>query len=483
MKKLFIFLAFFFSVAACTDDFEEMNVDPKGATEAPGATLFSNAQKELADAITNANVNTNVFRLFAQHWTTTTYLDEPRYDVATRNIPQLFWHSLYRDVLRDLKEAKTNITNDPLLTDEALKQNQLAIVEIMEVYTWKILVDTFGDVPYSEALNFEIVAPKYDDDAAIYADLFTRLDAALATLNQNITADPDAISFDEADLLYGGDVSKWIRFGNSLKLKMGMTIADVDPGRAQTAVSEAVAGGVFISNEDNAVFNYLAVNPNTNPLWTDLVESGRDDFVPANTLVDYMNTLNDPRRAFYFTEFQGTFKGGQYGQSNNFENYSHVNPTILEPDYDALFLDYSEVQFYLAEAVERGFIAGSAQEYYNNAIRASMEFWGVDPAAITAYLAQPNVAYTSPGSGQNFREKIGMQKWVALYNRGLDAWIEYRRLDYPQLVAPEGAEINTVPVRMPYPANESTLNTANYNAAASAIGGDERTTKVFWDVN
>ncbi|MHC2992151.1 hypothetical protein OB13_11330 [Pontibacter sp. HJ8] len=481
MKKLFIFLALFFSIAACTDDFEEMNVDKKRASEAPGATLFSNAQKELADAVTNANVNTNVFRLFAQHWTTTTYLDEPRYDVATRNIPQFFWHWLYRDVLRDLNEAKTNITDDPLLTDEAVKQNQLAIVEIMEVYTWKLLVDTFGDVPYSEALNFEIVAPKYDDDAAIYADLFTRLDAALATLSQNVTADPSVTSFDEADLIYGGDVAQWIKFGNSLKLKMGMTVADVDPAKAQAAVSEA-APNVFTSNADNAVFDYLAVNPNTNPLWTDLVESGRDDFVPANTLVDVMNGLEDPRREFFFTEFEGGFKGGQYGQSNNFENYSHINPTILEPDYDALLMDYSEVEFYLAEAVERGFIAGNAEEHYNNAIRASMEFWGVDPTAIDAYLAQPEVAYTSAASGQNFREKIGRQKWIALYNRGIDAWTEWRRLNAPQLVAPQGAEINTVPVRFPYPANESTLNTANYNAAATAIGGDDRITKVFWDV-
>jgi hypothetical protein len=95
-----------------------------------------------------------VFRLLAQHWTTTTYTDEPRYDLNTRNIPQTFWNTIYVSVLRDLKEARTVLEADNSITNAALKQNQLAMIEIMEVYAWQVLVNTFGDIPYTEALDY-----------------------------------------------------------------------------------------------------------------------------------------------------------------------------------------------------------------------------------------------------------------------------------------------------------------------------------------
>lgn len=474
MKKLFIFLVLAFSVAACTDDFEEMNINKKQATEVPAPTLFANAERNLVDALTTPNVNSGIFRLLAQQWTETTYTEESNYDLATRNIPQNFWHAMYRDVLRDLKESEVIITADESFTNPAVKQNQLAIVELMQVYAWVTLVDTYGDIPYTEALDFTIVSPKYDDDAAIYADLFTRLDAALAALDAN------AASFGSADLIYGGDVTKWTQFGNSLKLKMGMTIADVDPTTAQRIVTEA-APNVFTSNADNASLDYQATTPNTNPVWVNLVQSGRDDFVPANTLVDKMNALNDPRRPYYFTPFEGIYKGGIYGSSNAFGNFSHVSPIITAPDYNGIILSYSEVQFYLAEAAARGFgVTGTAVEYYNKAIMASMNVWGVPEAEAIAYLAQPEVLYNPAG---NFRQQIGVQKWISLYNRGFEAWTEYRRLNYPNLIAPATAEFNVVPTRFPYPANESQLNAANYTSAAAAMGGDLATARVFWDVD
>ncbi|WP_242923764.1 SusD/RagB family nutrient-binding outer membrane lipoprotein [Pontibacter liquoris] len=477
MKKLFIFLGIALAIAACTDNFEEMNINKKQATEVPAATLLSNAQRNLVDALTTPNVNSGIFRLLAQQWTETTYTEESNYDFATRNIPQFFWHSLYRDVLRDLKESKDIIAADESFTDPALQKNQLAIVEIMEVYTWTVLVDTYGDIPYFEALDYKNVAPKYDDDAAIYADLFTRLDNALASLD---TAGSGSFT-PGADLYYNGDVAQWIKFGNSLKLKMGMTIADVDPAKAQAAVT-AAAPNVFTSNADNATLDYQETTPNTNPVWVNLVQSGRDDFVPANTLVDRMNELKDPRRAAYFTEFGGAgqYKGGVYGASNNFANFSHVSDAIQAPGYDATILSYSDVEFYLAEAAARGFISDDAASHYNAAITASMEEWGIPEAQVKTYLAQPSVAY-NPGG--DFRQQIGLQKWIALYNRGFEAWTEYRRLDYPQLVAPSTAEFDVVPTRFPYPANESQLNSSNYTTAASAMGGDLATVKVFWDVN
>jgi hypothetical protein len=157
-----------------------------------------------------------------------------------------------------------------------------------------------------------------------------------------------------------------------------------------------------------------------------------------------------------------------------------------------LLLDYSEVEFLLAEAVERGFITGSAAEHYNKAVTASIEYWTQqDPrssvsstgaARAAAYLAQPKVAYATADG--NWKQKIGFQKWLALYNRGWEAWVEWRRLDFPKLSPPSGGNVPAglaIPVRMIYPIIEQTLNGANRSAAAEAIGGDLATTKLWWD--
>lgn len=204
----------------------------------------------------------------------------------------------------------------------------------------------------------------------------------------------------------------------------------------------------------------------------------------ASTIVDMMNDLDDPRREFYFTEVDGQFIGGEYGFTNAYADFSHIDEEIIEPSFEGLLLDYSEVEFLLAEAVERGFIAGDAEMHYNNAVTASIEYWGGTTQDAAAYLAQPEVAY--PTAGADFREKIGNQKWLALFNRGYDAWVEWRRLDHPTLLPPTGNGAPAglaIPVRLIYPINEQTLNPASREAAATAMGGDLATTPLFWDAN
>lgn len=478
MKKIIIFLIPLAFLASCVDSLIEdgYNVDQKSATIAPPETLFTNALKNLTDVLTTPNVNTNNFRLYIQHWATTTYLQEPRYDLTSRTIPQALWQVLYRDVIADLKESRRLIEADMFL-DAAARNNQLAQIEIIEVYAWSVLVNAFGDVPYSEAFTYEIPLPKYDDAQTVYNNILARLDVAL------IMIDASADGFGDGDLLYEGDMAQWVKFGNSVKLKLAMVIADVDAATAGPMVA-AAAPNVFSSNADNARFPYLSAPPNNNPLSANLnpLYSQRQDYVMAGALVDQMNSLNDPRRPFYFTSVGGIFKGGKYGFLNAYADFSHVSETIIDPELEALLLDYSEVQFLLAEAVERGFIAGTAATYYNNAVAASIEYWGGTPAEATAYLAESEVAYSSP----QFKEKIGTQKWIALYNRGYDAWVEWKRLDYPALLPPSGGDVPaglTIPVRLIYPINEQTLNGASREAASAAIGGDLATTKVFWDIN
>ena len=474
MKKSYIYLLLILLVTggACKKNITRLNVDPKNASTAPSYTLFTYAQKNLASNLASTNVNLNIFKMLAQHWTETTYTDESNYDLATRNIPQNWFHALYRDVLNDFKSAKDLIPTD--VTDPVKQKNEIAIVDIMMVYTYHYLFTTFGNVPYSTALDINNTQPSYDDAKTAYGQLMTTLDAAIASI------DAGGDSFGSADLLFGGDMDRWKMFGYSLKLKMGMMMADYDAAASKSAVEAAVAGGVFASNDDNAYFNFLASPPNTNPLWVDLVQSGRQDFVAANTLVNAMNTLNDPRVPLYFTKNAANgYSGGIYGSSNNYATFSKPSTTLTDPTHAYDMLDYSEVEFLLAEAVERGYnVGGTAAEHYDNAVTASITAWGGSALDATTYLAQPAVAYATAAG--TYKQKIGTQKWISLYDRGSDAWTEWRRFDYPVLTAPSGA-VSAIPVRFTYPVSEQNLNKTNYDAASSAIGGDLVTTKLWFD--
>lgn len=251
MKKyIIIALIPLLSVVACKK-ITDINVDPKNPQSVPAATLFANAEKSFSDLYTSSNVNTNIFRLIVQYWTETTYTDESNFDLDTRQIPRQMWNGLYRDIIRDLREAKARIPNQSYSTnasiDAAVKQNQTAQAEIMEIVSWYYLVTTFGNVPYTAALDANNTQPKYDDQKTIYYDLLSRLDNAISKLNVSQEG------FGDADLIYGGDISLWKKFANSFKLKMGMTIADYDNAKAKAVVESAVAAGVFTSNADSTL--------------------------------------------------------------------------------------------------------------------------------------------------------------------------------------------------------------------------------------
>lgn len=481
-KKYLILLVLVASFSACTDKFEEFNKDVKNPAIVAGESLFSNAERLLARTISSTNVNLNIFKLMAQYWTECTYIDEANYDLVNRSIPDNVFEAYYQGVLKDLKESAILIDadlpdpgEDPA-THAAEKINKLAIIELLNVYAFQNLVDIFGDVPYTEALDIEKLSPKYDDAATIYADLITRIDGSLADL------DDTEGSFGSADLVYGGDVALWKKFANSLKLKIAVTMADANATLAKSTAEAAVTGGVFTSNADNALFPFLSAT-HTNPIYEDLVQSGRNDFVPANTIVDIMNDLGDPRRPFYFTLFEGSYVGGDYGYESPYSLYSHIPDAIAAADFIGIFMTYDEVLFYMAEAAERGFSVGNtAGTLYRDAIKASILFWGGTETEANNYVAKPEVQYaTAPGT---WREKIGTQAWIAFYTRGLEGYTIWRRMDYP--VFNIGSLITTydeIPIRFPYPVSEQTLNKASYTAASTAIGGDLISTPLFWDVN
>lgn len=487
MRKLLLpILVFGLVLSSCQDDLTSLNEDPKGASEVPAEPLFTNAQTSLADYLTEPNVNLNIFKLVSQYWASTTYTDESQYELRTRQISDNLYSEHYRDILNDLNQAVKIIESNELLAAD-VKANQLAQIEVVSIYAWYNLVTIFGDIPYSEALDPDNTQPAFDGQQAIYTDLMSRLDTAIGNFS------PGAAGFTaDGDLFYQGDISKWVKFAHSLKMRMAITVADNPPsGVDPQAAIEAASPNAFTSNADNATFTFVSAPPWTNPIWEALVQSGRNDYVPANTFVDNMNNLNDPRRPMFFTLYDsdgdGTgdvYSGGVYGVNNNYANFSHFDGAVKEPVFDAILLGYHEVEFIRAEAIERGYnVSGTAESHYDNAITASMEWWGVDSGDITTYLAQPDVAY-STASG-TYKDKIGLQKYIAMYPQGLQEWTEWRRLDAPTFNGIPSVNIteDDIPTRFTYPVDEQNLNEGNWEAASQSIGGDELTTKLFWDVN
>jgi hypothetical protein len=416
-----------------------------------------------------------VFRFTTSQWAMAVYQDEAQYDFQTRAIPNTWWNAMYRDVLADLRESSRLINADASLLPKE-KANKLAILDIMEVYTFGILVNSFGNIPYTEALNAAKLFPKYDDAKTVSADLIARLNADIAKL------DASAAGFTSGeDVVYKGSVTKWVKFANTLRMKLAMIVADENATAAKTAVEASDAGAISAST-DNGLFTYLSASPNQNPLHVDIVLGGRQDYIAAKDLMDKLIGWNDPRKTAYFsTNNAGNYAGGIVGKVNTYVDFSRAGAKVIAADAPYVLADYVETEFLRAEAKERGFnVAGTAEQHYNNAITASILYWGGSAADAAAYLAQPEVAYTTAAG--NWKQKIGTQKWIALYNRSYETWTELRRLDYPVITAPVNAK-SGFPTRLTYPNTEQTLNGTSYTAAAAAIGGDVVTTKLFWDKN
>ncbi|HRP31834.1 MAG TPA: SusD/RagB family nutrient-binding outer membrane lipoprotein [Agriterribacter sp.] len=466
---------------SCKKDITSLNDNPKRPSEVPSASLFANASVNLADVMASTNVNTNNFRLFVQYWTETIYRDETRYNLNQRSIPDRWWDEFYRDVIKDLTEATAIVETETLsLTAEQIK-NRKAINEILICYSYYTLLTTFGDIPYSEALDINKMQPAYDDAATVFGKVVERLNAALANLDEN------APGYGSSDLILNDDIAQWKKFANSLKLRMGILVADVDASKAQTLITEA-APNVIANNSENIMMHYLAAPPNTNPVWEELVQSGRHDFVAAKTIMDSLIVHNDPRKALFFDEAitAGNGYAGQIpGLRATYNDFSAPATRLSVPEFPHTFFSYAEMEFLKAEAIERGFaIGGTAEEHYNNAIDASIEEWGGTATEAQTYRQQAPIMYN--GTADERMHKIALQSWIALYNRGYDAWTVWRRLDYPSLEVPSGAlfatgEAPAVITRMTYPVVEQNLNKANYENASSKIGKDQITQKLWFD--
>ncbi|PSL43053.1 SusD-like starch-binding protein associating with outer membrane [Chitinophaga niastensis] len=485
-KYYCITFAMILLVTSCTKQFDEINQDPNNPKSTDPGFLLVSAEKKAMDNIWNEWNNGRTGMHYAQYWSATTYSNESRYQIR-ENQNNTFWNIMYAGTLKDLNEI-IKINGEKTFD---YSTNQVAIAEILKIWTFHMLTDVYEDIPYKSALGgLDKPNSEYDKAAAIYPDLLKTLGDQVAKL------DPGKASFpSKTDIIYSGNVTKWKRFANSLRLRIAMRMSDVPALKTLVGqtINDAVTAGVFTSNADNAIFRYVDAPPNNNTLNESY--KSRTDFCMCKTLVDYMQTVQDPRLPIYAAPAKdnGKYIGKPYGlNQQNGETIpnsaiSLPGSAILDAKAPGVYMDYAEVEFILAEAVERGIISGSAEDHYKKGIRASMEDRGVPANTIDPYMA------AVPYNGGNWKNVIGTQKWIAMYMQGLEGWFERLRLDFRKpngeelFVAPvDGSldrDVTLVPTRMTYPVDEQQLNKSNYDKAVQSIGGkDTKAAKHFWDL-
>ena len=477
MKKGIIsFICLNFFAFACTDNFENINKNPNAPEQVGPQFLLSNIISVAADE----NTYPQGFRLanYLEHFAASVEFERiDRYEMGSNSA---YWNSIFH-LLSDIRSMQ-EIDG----TNEAYR----AVGDIMRSYLFSQLTDMWGDVPYTQAIEARDgnLTPKYDTQESIYSDPDTGI---LAILKQSaITLENTSASI-QGDMMFGNDLDKWVRFANSLRVRYLMRISKrlTDFSALQSLAS---SGKLIRSNADNAVVPYLSSAPNQFPMSnasTGLYQEHR-----MTKTVDSVLTLwNDPRIEVLYKPTQKSvldgnpmFKGLLNGQSRETISDKEINLNDISlfgaifrdvPDgVNAQFMQYAEVQFALAEAVQRNYINGDAKAYYENGIKASFGYYHV--AIPTDYLTRSSIVL----DGTHNLTKILTQKWLSLICNGHEAWFNIRRTGIPALMAgPDNLNDGRYPVRYLYPESEQATNNANYQDAASRIGGDNINSKGWWE--
>lgn len=531
INKFFIAtVALFVFMAGCnTQELQDLNLNPQALNEVNMNFLFTAAQLGTAaggsagdNRYIDWRTNIGLCAYAIQHLANVSggiapgdkYTD----NVESYNAP---WEFIYGDQLKNLAEVIRQ--TGPGGFEDGQRANMRQAARILRAYNFQRLTDYYGNVPYSDALQGiqGTFLPTYDSQQSIYLDMLNELDEATAAMS---ASNPDE-GFAAADLYYDGDITRWRKFGFSLMLRMAMRVSNVDATTSATYVSRAVAGGVFESNDDNT-WVPMSIGPSE---WTNqngisrafAAGDGGQPSILSKTLVDMLkgpnaaSTDDDDPRLLVLSDGvdgdndpliqegmpngldQGTLDEytGIVGSNQN-SLFSKINLLMLDDDDPYMLMNYAEVEFLMAEAVERGIgtVPGTARSHYEAGVRAAMQMYvpyaqgdedaidalTVTDAQVDAYLA----AHPYTDGAANALEMIGNQMWISKFFNWWEAWSDWRRTGFPVLVPvdyPNNVTEGTIPVKLRLPTHETAVNDANIQAGATLP--DQPTTRVWWDIN
>jgi hypothetical protein len=453
----------------CADGLTDLNTNPNEPVDVGAEFLLPSAIVSGVSRTHGSSLNMDLVGLWVQHYAEHLYTTEDVFEVSDAAISG-HWSTFYAGPLRNLYE----VVEDGRDTG---RPNVEAVGTILMHWLVQVVTDLWGEAGYSEALLGRDSRPdmtvSFDAQADIYDGIFTQLRAAAALI------DPSTPRIVQGDLIYGGDMARWRLFANSLRLRAAMRLSEVNATLAAAEFSNALAGGVFASNADNAVLQFVDNGIDVHPIFA--YERTRNDHSVSATLVDTLTSLADPRLTIYARpngadEYVGTPNGSM--ENPPLAEVSRIGTYFARADAPAVIMSYAEVLLLQAEAAERGWIGGDAAELYEQAIAAAMGDIGVADGDIADYLANPDVAYQG---GQRGLEQIALQKWLALFGNGPEAYAEWRRTGFPELVAgPDALNNGQIPVRLEYPEQELALNRVETEAAIARQGGATLNSPVWW---
>lgn len=477
IRSIYIFwwaLPILILLAGCQKQLEDINRNPNESIDPQPDYLLSNGIKASVDTYWGNEATMEAALLYVQYWAKIQYTDPDKYIPAAANI-QTVWSNFYAQGIQDF-------TTLAQLGDTLHNPNYKATGLIMRAWLFQVVTDLFGNAPYSQAADIErYLTPRYDEQKDIYAGALAELKAAVQIIDE--TGNPI-----QGDLLFNGNMTRWKKFANSLRLRIALRMADRLPDAAKAVFDEVGAADaqLIASNAENVQLNYLA-SPNQNPVGRN--RETRNDYRISKTIVDKLKALNDPRLTIYVAYPKDTSVHQIVGVTNGlpvdsaarlgFDKTSDAGAVFTATTAPAVLFSYAELLFIKAEAAQRGWLAGAAADYYRQAVTASLRQYGVSDAEVTTYLAQPALAYNAV----NYKQSVGEQKWLALFGNGLEAFAEWRRLDYPQLKpAYTGVLEGKLPLRLTYPSTEQAVNRENYKAAIVSQGADVLVTKLWFDM-
>lgn len=497
-KILLLVIAMLAMQTSCDDGFAEINTNPQAAISIdPGFQMSFVQLRTSGGRYENWRAGLIYSSMMIQHlsalcgyWTGDKYTYNGGYSSSLID-------RAYNEQVKDMQDLINTLE-----TGAAGDQTMLGMARIWRVVIFHRLTDLYGDIPYFEAgkgFLEGIDFPKYDAQEVIYMDMLNELEQAVAQIG--------AGGFGSADLVYAGDTEKWKRFGNSLMLRLGMRLSEVDPVAAQAWVSKAIAGGVMESNADDAFIQHTngpeGINRNGIGEVLDAT-NGFGDGCPrlSETMVSLLKETDDPRLMIFGlpSANTGEFAGLPNGldettiQDNptgtSVDDFSRINPTIVKVESPMMFMTYAETELLLAEAAIRGWGASDAAGHYAEGIKAAIRMWGahydeslsVDEATLDAFAA------ANPLDEANALEDIGEQYWLATFLNEYEAYSNWRRTGFPELTPvnyPGNVTNGQIPLRLATSPGEGSLN-PNFQEAATrqGLGSDfssHLTVPVWWD--
>ncbi|MGQ7868856.1 SusD/RagB family nutrient-binding outer membrane lipoprotein [Sunxiuqinia sp. sy24] len=484
--RWFLVAALILIFASCDDRFEEINTSPNDITDIPSEYLFANAVRQTFLSSTYIH-----FTFGGQYSHMYVGINDSRY------IDSYFDHftgAEYRYVFESFFHGPIRNINKVIQLTESggMQENEVqhAMAQVIASVNFLRLADGYGSVPYQNGGygQKDILYPEYDSVESIYIAMLEQLKTNLELL-KNAQAQN---AYPDADPLFFNDLSKWVRFTNSLRLRMAMRIRFVAPQLAETVIGECLTEPLIEENTQNAEIETQDsdIGEFQNPLYGSY---NYWKWKMSELLVDQLKTTNDPRlEVFVAPNSNGEYIGIPNGLADSYfsewdwAGTSNPSDNLVGRGAPIYFMSAAEIWLLQAEAALAGIIPGNANDYYQAGIRKAMEQWNVSQADTDEFLA--SALGTLAGTEEQQLEQICTQQWIAYLPETYEAWCNLRRTGYPKIdtrtapVYEPGVSEGILPSRFRYPAIEANINQSNYLKAVEQQGPDEITTPLWWDV-